>query len=88
MLGLNSIISRTVAATDVQEIGYGNFPWVTEDMFTDVSQLVGLTVYKSGATTGTKIAVGEISTVAYTTGVSGLLLDKLMVNQMLNYTNS
>jgi hypothetical protein len=69
------------AATDVHEIGYGNFPWITEDMFTDVSQFVGLTVYKSGATTGTKIAIGEISTVGYTTGVSGA--NRQMVNQML-----
>jgi hypothetical protein len=74
-------LSVDVAATDIQEIGYGNFPWVTEDMFTNVSQLVGLTVYKSGATTGTKIAVGEISSVAYNTLVTAT--NKLMVNQIL-----
>ena len=50
-------------------------------MFTNVSQLVGLTVYKSGATTGTKIAVGEISSVAYNTLVTAT--NKLMVNQIL-----
>ena len=70
-----------VAATDIQEIGYGPFPWVTEDMFTNISQFVGLTVYKSGATTGTKIAIGEISTVGYNSLV--VATNKLMVNQIL-----
>ena len=70
-----------VAATDIQEIGYGPFPWITEDMFTSINQFVGLTVYKSGATTGTKIAIGEISTVGYNSLV--VATNKLMVNQIL-----
>ncbi|HMT02032.1 MAG TPA: hypothetical protein PKD00_01770 [Burkholderiales bacterium] len=58
-------IQPDFAATDIHEIGQGYFPWVRKgtgihDDFSNYADLIGKPVYKSGATTGTKILIGHI----------------------------
>lgn len=64
-----------MAATDIHEIGTGYFPWVKIGAgpsadFANTSELAGKVVYKSGATTGTKLAIGYIESGSSTTSVS------------------
>lgn len=65
------LLEKDYAATDIHEIGTGPFEWLTEQEFGNGAWLVGKPVYKSGATTGTKIEIGKVTSTNITTQQSG-----------------